>query len=266
MIDLFAGQGRYADGEARVSGSPLVYLEQIARVGSKLKTNGICIHLFLVEKKPKNYDLLKNNVAEFMETHPEVKEIVDVKLMQGDCNSPDVWSEISSLPLARKTPLFMLIDPTGFQIHRQTMDRLVAVGAAKDILFNYMVSGVKRAQGIASKPEEQLTQRELTTLTTYVRFLGKDVRLDEDAESPQEYASAVFGSRGYYVVAYDMDYPGRVGTLYYLLFVTKNKKIADMARVMFGAAKKQNYDGQLRLGDTEQFTAEITFIAPDGAA
>jgi hypothetical protein len=152
VIDLFAGQGRYTDGEARVSGSPLAYLEQIARVGSQLKTNGIRVHLFLVE--------------------------------------------ISLLPLARKTPLFMLIDPTGFQIHRQTMDRLVAVDAAKDILFNYMVSGVKRAQGIASKPEEQLTQRELTTLTTYVRFLGKDVKLDEDAESPQEYASAVFGSRG----------------------------------------------------------------------
>ena len=33
-----------------------------------------------------------------------------------------------------------------------------------------------------------------------------------------------------------------------------------------GAAKKQNYAGQLRLGDTEQFTAEITFFAPDGAA
>lgn len=30
--------------------------------------------------------------------------------------------------------------------------------------------------------------------------------------------------------------------------------------------KKQNYVGQLRLEDTEQFTAEITFFAADGAA
>jgi len=266
VIDLFAGQGVYADGDAKVSGSPLVYLEQIARVGSKLETNGIRVHLLLVELNPKNYEMLKNHVAEFMEAHSEVKEIVDIKLMKSNCNSPDVWSEISSLPLISNTPLFMLIDPYGFQIQRQTMDRLVAVDAATDILFNYMVSGVKRAQGIASKPEEQLTQRERTTLTTYAHFLGKDVTLDEDAESPQEYANAVFGSRGFYVVAYDMDYPDRVGTLYYLLFVTKNRKIADMARKMFGGAKKQNYAGQLRLGDTEQFTAEITFFAPDGAA
>jgi hypothetical protein len=35
---------------------------------------------------------------------------------------------------------------------------------------------------------------------------------------------------------------------------------------MFGAAKKQNYAGQLRLGDTDQFTAAITFFSPEGAA
>lgn len=143
---------------------------------------------------------------------------------------------------------------------------LAALDARKDILFNYMVSGVKRAQGIVSKPEELLTQRERTTLTTYAHFLGKDVTLDEDAESPQEYANVVFVSHGYYVVAYDMDYPNRVGTLYYLLFVTRDKKIADMARGMFGEAKKQGYGGQLCMWDTVQLTAEITFFAPEGAA
>lgn len=68
VIDLFASQGIYTDGDTKVSGSPLVYLEQIARIGSKLKTNGIRIHLLLVELKLKNYEMLKSSVAEFMET------------------------------------------------------------------------------------------------------------------------------------------------------------------------------------------------------
>jgi len=266
VIDLFAGQGRYMDSETHVNGSPLVYLERIVRHQSKLASNHIRIHILLVEIKAEYCEVLRSNVARFIEAHPGIKEMVDIKFMQGDCNEPAVWTEIASLPLSQETPAFMFVDPYGFQIQRETMDRLVALGGAKDILFNYMVSGVKRAQGIVSKSEESLTRRERTTLDTYFLFLGKDVTLDEDAASPQEYANAAFVSRGYYVVAYDMDYPGRSGTLYYLLFVTKNRRIADMARDMFGRAKKQDHDGQLRLLTTDQLTADIAFFAPGGAA
>jgi three-Cys-motif partner protein len=263
VIDMFAGRGRYADGGSTISGSPLVYLEQIAALHRELKTNGIRIHIFLVEKKRQNLHHLEQNIEAFLNVHPELSDLVDIEMKLGDCNGTDIWSKIASMSLTSKTPVFMLVDPYGIAIRRDTMDRLVALPAIKDIMFNYMVCGVKRARGIALKPEEQLSRREQTTLATYVKFLGKDVELNEDAESPQEYACAVFVSKGNYVVAYDMDYPDRVGTLYYLLFITKNRKIANMARKMFGEAKKQKFNGQLSIWGTDQLTADITFFSPE---
>jgi hypothetical protein len=63
-----------------------------------------------------------------------------------------------------------------------------------------------------------------------------------------------------------MDYPGRVGTLYYLLFATKNPKVATMARKMFGQAKKSRHDGQMSLMDEDQLTAAISVFEPEGAS
>ena len=42
----------------------------------------------------------------------------------------------------------------------------------------------------------------------------RDAGADGGTRDCIEDANAVFGSRGYYVVAYDMDYPGRVGTFF----------------------------------------------------
>jgi three-Cys-motif partner protein len=265
VLDMFAGQGQYVDGDTTVAGSPLVYLERIAAQSGKLRENNIMIRVLLVEKKLKFYKELVTNINLFLEAHPELEGVATVKHMRGDCNSPDVWAEVSSLSLSSRTPFFALVDPYGFAMKRQTMDRLVDLQGTKDILFNYMVSGVKRAEGIAAKPEVYLSSREKTTLATYVDFLGRDVQLGEDAESPQEYAQAAFVSKGFYVVAYDMDYPDRSGTLYYLLCVTRNKRIADMARTMFGEAKKQDFDGQLNLWSSEQLKTEITFFVPKGS-
>lgn len=264
VIDLFAGRGKYTDTDGDVSGSPLVYLERILALQPKLLANRIRVTILLVEKKASNYAALQTNVNSFLEEHPEVTKVASVHVMQGDCNSADVWRRIDNLRLlGKRTPMFLLVDPYGFAIKRQTMERLMETNAAKDILFNYMVSGVKRAQGIAAKPERELTGRERTTLDTYTDFLGEDVCLDEDADSPQEYARAVFTSRGYSVAAYDMDYAGRIGTLYYLLLATENPAITKMARRMFGEAKKEDYSGQISLLGVEDLTARICMFEPE---
>lgn len=264
VIDLFAGKGSYTDDGETVSGSPLVYLECIEDQAPQLKANHVTIKVLLVEKSAKSHGALCAAVDAFLAVHPETAAIVDVYILNDDCNAAGVWDWVDQQQLSgTKSPMFLLVDPYGFAIKRETMDRLMDIGAAKDVLFNYMVSGVKRAQGIASKDEDELSQRERTTMQTYVNFLGKDVCLDEEADSPQEYAQAVFTSREFIVVAYDMDYPGRVGTLYYLLLATKSSKIAEMARKMFGEAKRQRYDGQLSIFGTDELTADISMFQPE---
>jgi three-Cys-motif partner protein len=259
---MFAGQGRYTDAGDTVSGSPLVYLEQVDAMSDKLRTNNVHVHILLMEKKRKNFAALQMNIKDFLDNHPGIGNVASVTMLRDDCNSEAAWAEAARLPVSSNTPVFLLVDPYGFAIRRETIDRLVALPGRKDLLFNYMVSGVKRAEGIAAKPREALSRREETTLATYADFLGQDVVLGEDADSPQEYADAAFVSRGYYVVAYDMDYPDRAGTLYYLLFATKNKDIADMARGMFGESKKQDFNGQLRLWSSEQLKAQISWFPP----
>lgn len=216
-----------------------------------------------MEKSRKNFKALQANIQDFLDNHPTIGDVASVTVRRDDCNSETAWAEVASLPVGTNTPVFLLVDPYGFAIRRETLDRLVALPGRKDLLFNYMVSGVKRAQGIAAKPREALSRREEATLATYSDFLGQDVVLGEDADSPQEYAEAAFVSKGYYVVAYDMDYPDRAGTLYYLLFVTKNKEIGEMARGMFGESKKQGFDGQLCLWSSEQLKAQISWFLPE---
>ncbi|MBE0418270.1 MAG: three-Cys-motif partner protein TcmP [Coriobacteriia bacterium] len=266
VIDMFAGQGRYRDADGTVRGSPLVYLERVNDMIDKLRAGGVHVHILLMEKKRKNFAALQANVNDFLDSHPGIGDVATVTMLMDDSNSETAWAAVARLPLKSNTPAFLLVDPYGFAIRRETMDRLVLLPGRKDLLFNYMVSGVKRAEGIAAKPREALSRREETTLATYVDFLGQDVVLGEDADSPQEYADAAFVSKGYYVVAYDMDYPDRAGTLYYLLFVTKNKDIADMARGMFGESKKQDFSGQLCFWSSEQLKAQISWFPPKDSA
>lgn len=264
VVDLLAGKGSYTDDGETVSGSPLVYLECIEHHAGRLLDNNISIRTLLVEKSAANHAALQQTVQTFLAAHPNTASVVDICILRDDCNGNGVWDWIGGQRLhGTKSPMFLFVDPYGFAIKRETMDRLMDVDAAKDILFNYMVSGVKRAQGIAAKDDDELTRRERTTMQTYDDFLGKDVCLDEEADSPQEYARAVFTSRGFTVAAYDMDYPGRVGTLYYLLLATKNTNIAGMARKMFGEAKQQKYDGQLSMFGTDELTAHISMFEPE---
>jgi three-Cys-motif partner protein len=231
VIDMFAGRGRYTDGGSNISGSPLVYLEEIATLHRKLKANGIHIHIFLVEKNRQNLRYLEENVESFLDLNPELNDFVTLEIMLGDCNNADIWSKIASMQLETKTPVFMFVDPYGIAIRRETMDHLVALPGAKDIMFNYMVCGVKRARGIAIKPEEMLSKREQSTVATCVDFV--DVELNEMQKAhrnmPAPFSMSELCSSGWTILI--------VGTLYYL-YSLKNRKIADMAREMLEGKKK----------------------------
>ncbi|MFC1718171.1 three-Cys-motif partner protein TcmP [Candidatus Poribacteria bacterium] len=243
VMDLFAGRGTYADKEQIVSGSPLIYLETIAEKRDKLRNN-LKIKLFLVERDTSNFRCLKENVDRFIEENPQIKNMVKVEYFNDDCN--EVTGEIiSQIENTSKHPLFVFIDPYGLDGIKAT-EELVELRNPKDIMFNYMLVGVRRASGIARKAHygAELTSREIKTAETLMDFLGDDIDLvDEsggkilDTKLLIRFAS-LFTSQGLKVVAYDMPYPDRKDVLYYLLFASRKPAIANIVKDIYARQKE----------------------------
>ena len=86
VIALFAGRGWHEDGEKEVSGSPLIFLESVFSKARKLKENNVKIKLLCVEKSNKDFKTLKTKVLKFIESRPEIKDIIMFDPYKGDCN------------------------------------------------------------------------------------------------------------------------------------------------------------------------------------
>ena len=73
-----------------------------------------------------------------------------------------------------KCPLFVLIDPTGLQIKKTTTEEIIGLKNPKDIMFNYILEGVRRTGGIAKKAYYGgvLNRKEIKTLETLTEFIG----------------------------------------------------------------------------------------------
>lgn len=69
-----------------VSGSSLIFLEEILSKKNKLKKNNIKIKLFFVEIIKKNFNELKGKISKFVEIHPEIEDIVEIHFYKNDCN------------------------------------------------------------------------------------------------------------------------------------------------------------------------------------
>ncbi|GAI48109.1 unnamed protein product, partial [marine sediment metagenome] len=127
-----------------------------------------------------------------------------------------------------KHPLFVLIDPTGLQVKKRTIEKIVDLQNRKDIMFNYILEAVRRTSGVARKARrrEGLTIKEIKTIETLQNFIGEDINFIDksDIETLKEYCF-IFTSKNLRVVAYDVKYPDREDILYYLLFATRKMSI-----------------------------------------
>jgi len=259
VIDLFAGRGKYNDGS---SGSPLIFLEVILSKLTKLRKN-LRIKLFFVEKDKTNFEILKSNISEFLDRHPEVNDRIDIKFYQEDCNDA-IDKIITEINDSNKYPLFVLIDPTGLQSKKETIEKIVQLQNRKDIMFNYILEGVRRTSGIVKKEHlgEELSEREEKTVKTLKEFIGEDIDVvkKSDLEILNNYCS-IFTSRGLPVVGYDAKYPDRNDILYYLLFATKNEKVSNIVREIYAKMKEKNF-GKTLFGGMEFYIDTILDIEP----
>ncbi len=123
LVDLFAGPGKFEDGEP---GSPLIMLE----AAEPLAVAGHPIRVLLVERDPDLVARLRKNTAPY-------EGLADVR----HADSLDLMEEIAAA--AATSTVFLYVDP--FTIGRLHLDRLAAVyskirdGSSVELLFVFMV-------------------------------------------------------------------------------------------------------------------------------
>lgn len=259
ILDLFAGRGKYFDGGNDVNGSPLIFLKKISDKIERLRSD-IKIKLFLVEKDSQVFEELNENVRCFFKEKTSLEEKIEVKFFQDDCNNA-IENILSQITKDRKHPLFILIDPTGLQIKKSTIEKIVSLRNPKDIMFNYILEGVRRTAGIAKKARHrgELSMREIKTVGTLKEFIGKDINVinSSDIETLKEYCS-VFTSKALNVVVYDVRYPDRNDILYYLLFISK-ESITNIVKDIY-AKQKEMMSGPTLFGGKEFYIEQILTI------
>jgi len=263
VIDLFAGRGKYINEGDKVKGSPLIFLDKISQRISDLKQE-VKIKLFFIEKNKNSFNILKASVRKFIDEDLYMKNKVEIEYFNDDCNNviEDILSKVIN---DSKHPLFVFIDPTGLQIKKDTIRKIVELKNRKDILFNYILEGVRRTSGVARKAyrQEELTIREIKTVGTLQEFIGEDIDIIDksDMETLKEYCS-IFTSRNLKVVAYDVKYPDRDDILYYLLFTSRKISITNIVKDIYAKQKEKSL-GPTLFGGKEFYKNGILTVTPD---
>ena len=263
IIDLFAGRGKYINEGNEVNGSPLIFLDKISQ---KIRNLGqeVKIKLFFIEKNKNNFYSLKANVGRFINENPQIKNKVEIEYYNDDCN--DVIGDIlSQIINDEKHPLFVLIDPTGLQTKKSTIEKIVSLQNLKDIMLNYSLEGVRRTSGVARKAyrQEELTNREIKTVETLQEFIGEDINIIDKSyiETLEEYCS-IFISKNLGFVACDVKYPDRNDILYYLLFVSRKIPIINIVKDIY-AKHKEKILGLTLFGGKEFYKNGILTVTPN---
>lgn len=260
IVDLFAGKGEYIDNGNKRDGSPLIFLKKIAGKKDSLRKD-LKFKIFLVEKNKKTFNDMKGIVEKYKEDN--ALKNVELSFFNADCN--DIISQIiNSINNTSRHPLFILVDPTGLQIKKATMQEIVKLQNPKDILFNYILEGVIRTSGVARKKHrgEVLNMKELKTVKTLKEFIGDDVDvINADHRKILEDYVEVFTSLNLNVVGYDMKYPDRNDILYYLLFASKKTTITNIIKDVY-SSQKEKEKGPTLFGGKEFYINSILTINP----
>lgn len=263
IVDLFAGRGKYADEGDEVNGSPLIFLDKISQRIGNLRQE-LKIKLFFIEKNKNNFNFLKANVGRFIDENPQIRNKVEIEYFNNDCNVviEDILSQVIN---NNKHPLFVLIDPTGLQVKKPTIKKIVNLQNPKDIMFNYVLEGVRRTSGVARKEHrrEGLSIREIKTIETLQKFIGEDVNVIDksDIETLKEYCS-IFTSKNLGVVVYDVKYPDREDILYYLLFASRKLSITNIVKDIYAKQKEKSL-GLTLFGGKEFYKNGILTVTPN---
>jgi three-Cys-motif partner protein len=228
---------------------------------NKLKKE-LKIKLFFVEENNNNFKYLKECTSEFLRNNPGIESKIDIRFFNDDCNQiiDKIIKEIND---TNKHPIFVLIDPTGLQIKKTTIQKIVNLKNPKDIIFNYILEGVVRTSGVAKKAQKgnKISIKEIKTIETLKEFIGDDVNILKQSHMAilEDYCRSLFIDKGLKVIAYDIPYPNRNDTLYYLLFASRKAQITNIVKDIYAKQKEKTF-GPTLFGGKDFYVNQILNI------
>ena len=242
IVDCFAGAGIYKDGNNFVDGSPIITAKTIKKFKSEKDFKVKC---FFVEKDKKCFKKLYDLLQPY-------KEEVDFEVIYDDFNNAikNILIEIGH------KPTLFFIDPFGIkEVKKESILAIVNKPGAKDILLNYINEGVIRIAGVTrkcmDKKVEEMTTKEIKTINNLLDFIGSEC-LDyidsKDVEFLKYYVDYILKSNNKNVneknkldvIAFDMPYPNKSDTIYYLLFASRNKNAVKIVSQVYAKSKEIN--------------------------
>ncbi|MDD4358750.1 MAG: three-Cys-motif partner protein TcmP [Candidatus Pacebacteria bacterium] len=221
IVDCFAGRGMYHEGKNKnsIDGSPLIALKVIESFIKKgIPKNKI--KCFFVEKNIKNYKDLLSFTNKY-------KSTIDFKIIHGTFSDSieKILEEVNS------NPCIFFIDPYGIKgMDKISIRKIMSKMGPKDTILNYMKEGVARTKGVIRKGT--LNEKEIKTIETFKNFLGdcsEKILKEKDSELLMHYVEEVLkkqSTEDLKILAYDMKSSFKDSIIYYLLFATKDKRIA----------------------------------------
>ncbi|MCX6739621.1 MAG: three-Cys-motif partner protein TcmP [Candidatus Parcubacteria bacterium] len=263
IVDCFAGKGDYLDNGAIVDGSPLITIKTVKEINEDFKNNKVRnkdyfkIKCFFIEENS-GY---ANNLTKLLEPY---KKDVEFEIINDDFNK--VIARLVK-DMANKPALFF-IDPYGIKsVNKSSILSVINKPGAKDILFNYINEGVIRIAGLAKKvitrDIDDITVTELKTIKHLQNFIGdKFLELIDknDIEILKYYVDNILksnnndtaGKNNLDVIGFDMPYPNKSDTIYYLLFASRNKQAMKIVSQVYANSKKENLQKQKSLFDSKE--------------
>lgn len=260
IIDCFAGRGNYEDDGAIVDGSPMLAIKAAKMFQEK----------FLKEKS-KNKKDFKINCIFIDENHASIESLkkllipynglVDYQVVEGDFNNAiaDILKKVGNFPA------LFFIDPYGIKtLKRESVEKIVAKKGGRDILLNYIQEGVERIGGLAkkclAKKSEDITIKEIKTIKNLSDFMGGlDCILKDEKEALKMYIDEILKGNNKNVdekdrlkaIFFDMPYPQKNDTIYYLIFASRNDNAIKIVSQVYAKGKQVDFNGQQTLFDTK---------------
>jgi len=271
IVDCFAGKGMYKQRDDFIDGSPLITVkiakkfQEIFKNENRNDKEYFKIKCFFIEKDKSLITDLKKSLLPYSRD-------VDFEIIHRDFNDAifDVLKKI------KNRPTLFFIDPFGIkEVSKKSILAIVNKPGAKDILFNYINEGVVRIAGLAKKclkkDMKDITIKELKTIKHLHNFIGdKFLKLIDknDLEILKYYVKNILkksdkdsqSNDGLEVIAFNMPYPHKSDTIYYLLFASRNPNAIKIVSQVYAKGKEDGLKGQKSLfGPKEQLKLHKDF-------
>lgn len=245
IVDCFAGRGDYdlSGKQHTIAGSPLIAVNASQAIQEKFygkpskNKSHFKVKCFFIEKSPFCIKHLHDILRPY-------RNEVNYEIICGDFNQKidEILKKIGN------KPTLFFVDPCGIKgLKRESVAKIVRKKGGRDIMLNYIQEGVERISGLTKRAV--LGSKEIKTLQNLNDFIGPEA-MNLIGKTEQQvlkyYVDEVLKGNNenvdkddrLKVLAFDMPYPHKRDTIYYLLFASRKDAAIKIVRDVYTASKK----------------------------